>query len=33
VLLFTGDSGEVTRDKVIENFDARARHKKTIIAY
>jgi superfamily II DNA or RNA helicase len=28
VLLFTGDSGEVTRDKVIENFDARARHKK-----
>lgn len=28
VLLFTGDSGEATRDKVIENFDARARHKK-----
>jgi len=28
VLLFTGDSGEVTRDKVIENVDARARHKK-----
>lgn len=28
VLLFTGDSGEATRDKVIDNFDARARHKK-----
>lgn len=28
VLLFTGDSGEYVRDKVIENFDARARHKK-----
>jgi superfamily II DNA or RNA helicase len=28
VLLFTGDSGESIRDKVIENFDARARHKK-----
>lgn len=28
VLLFTGDSGELVRDKVIENFDARARHKK-----
>ena len=28
VLLFTGDSGESVRDKVIENFDARARHKK-----
>ena len=27
-LLFTGDSGESVRDKVIENFDARARHKK-----
>jgi superfamily II DNA or RNA helicase len=27
-LLFTGDSGESTRDKVIENFDARARHKR-----
>ena len=27
VLLFTGDSGESVRDKVIENFDARARHK------
>lgn len=27
-LLFTGDSGEATRDKVIDNFDARARHKK-----
>jgi superfamily II DNA or RNA helicase len=26
VLLFTGDSGESVRDKVIENFDARARH-------
>ncbi len=26
VLCFTGDSGEATRDKVIENFDARARH-------
>ena len=28
VLCFTGDSGEATRDKVIENFDARARHPK-----
>ncbi len=28
MLLFTGDSGESVRDKVIENFDARARHKK-----
>jgi superfamily II DNA or RNA helicase len=28
VLLFTGDSGESVRDKVIENFDARARLKK-----
>lgn len=28
VLLFTGDSGEGVRDKVIENFDARARHQK-----
>ena len=28
VLLFTGDSGESVRDKVIENFDARARHPK-----
>lgn len=28
VLLFTGDSTESVRDKVIENFDARARHKK-----
>lgn len=28
VLLYTGDSGEATRDKVIENFDARARHPK-----
>lgn len=27
-LLFTGDSGELVRDQVIENFDARARHKK-----
>ncbi len=27
-LLFTGDSGESVRDQVIENFDARARHKK-----
>jgi superfamily II DNA or RNA helicase len=27
-LLFTGDSGEATRDKVIDNFDARARHKR-----
>jgi len=26
--LFTGDSGESVRDKVIENFDARSRHKK-----
>jgi len=26
VLCYTGDSGETTRDKVIENFDARARH-------
>ncbi|RLF05458.1 MAG: helicase, partial [Thermoprotei archaeon] len=28
VLLFTGDSSESVRDKVIENFDAKARHKK-----
>jgi superfamily II DNA/RNA helicase len=28
VLLFTGDSGESVRDRVIENFDARSRHKK-----
>ena len=28
VLLFTGDSGESSRDKVIENFDARARNQK-----
>jgi len=28
VLCFTGDSGEATRDRVIENFDARARHPK-----
>ena len=28
VLCFTGDSSEATRDKVIENFDARARHPK-----
>ncbi len=28
VLLFTGDSGESVRDKVIENFDAQAHHKK-----
>ena len=28
VLCFTGDSGEATRDKVIENFDARARYPK-----
>jgi len=28
VLCYTGDSGEVVRDKVIDNFDARARHKK-----
>jgi len=28
VLLFTGDSGEAVRDKVLENFDARARHSK-----
>ncbi|MBM3435598.1 MAG: helicase [Bacteroidetes bacterium] len=28
VLCFTGDSGEGTRDKVIENFDARVRHPK-----
>ena len=27
-LLFHGSSGEATRDKVIENFDARARHLK-----
>jgi superfamily II DNA or RNA helicase len=26
VLCYTGDSSESTRDKVIENFDARARH-------
>ncbi|MBU0712266.1 helicase [bacterium] len=28
VLIYTGSSGEATRDKVIENFDARARHPK-----
>lgn len=28
VLCYTGDSSEAIRDKVIENFDARARHKK-----
>ncbi|GBD97497.1 MAG TPA: helicase [Nitrospirae bacterium] len=28
VLLFTGDSGESIRDKVLENFDARARRPK-----
>jgi len=28
VLLFTGDSGESVRDKVLENFDARARQPK-----
>jgi len=28
VLLFTGDSGESIRDKVLENFDARVRHPK-----
>lgn len=28
VLCYTGDSGETTRDKVIENFDARSRHPK-----
>lgn len=28
VLCYTGDSGEATRDKVIENFDARSRHPK-----
>jgi superfamily II DNA or RNA helicase len=28
VLLYTGDSDESIRDKVIENFDARARYKK-----
>ena len=28
VLLFTGDSGEAVRDKVLENFDARTRHPK-----
>ncbi len=28
VLCYTGASGEATRDKVIENFDARARHPK-----
>ena len=28
VLCYTGDSGEATRDKVIDNFDARARHPK-----
>jgi len=27
-LLFTGSSGEATRDRVIENFDAKARHPK-----
>lgn len=28
ILLYSGDSGEAVRDKVIENFDARARYKK-----
>lgn len=28
VLLFHGDSSEVVRDKVIENFDAKAKNKK-----
>jgi superfamily II DNA/RNA helicase len=28
VLCYTGNSGESTRDKVIENFDARARHRR-----
>lgn len=28
VLCFTGDSGEATRDMVIENFDAKSRHPK-----
>ncbi|RPH48679.1 MAG: helicase [Desulfobacteraceae bacterium] len=28
ILCYTGDSGEATRDKVIENFDARAKHPK-----
>ncbi len=28
ILLYTGGSGEATRDKVIENFDARARYPK-----
>ena len=28
VLCYTGDSGEAIRYKVIENFDARARHPK-----
>jgi len=28
VLCYTGDSSEATRDKVIDNFDARARHPK-----
>ena len=28
VLCFTGGSGEATRDKVIENFDAKSRHPK-----
>jgi len=28
VLCYTGDSGEATRDKVIENFDVRSRHPK-----
>jgi len=28
ILLFTGQSGQSTREKVIENFDAKARHKK-----
>ncbi|MEK7196194.1 MAG: helicase-related protein, partial [Nitrospirota bacterium] len=28
VLLFTGGSGEAVRDKVLENFDAKARHPK-----
>ncbi|MBL8029003.1 MAG: helicase, partial [Fibrobacteres bacterium] len=27
-LIYTGDSGESTRDKVIDNFDAKARHPK-----
>jgi superfamily II DNA or RNA helicase len=28
ILCYTGDSGEATRDRVIDNFDARARHPK-----